>query len=448
MKRRIATAAIGAFALAAATFSAVTPASAMAGPYPSPGQPSSPCAVQQGGTSSTSTITSACVGVVNHTHGFEAPGDVSPAAGVSMWPGFAAAGNGTDRYLRSGYVLGANANELVVGIVGGGVPRNGGWTAHMCWKSWGAAQKNGCRMAISTSVTASSAPTFAGRFQQAVHTQNTGVAQCEGGVAPASNTHTNSKYVGCEPLVGGNYNTSSRWPRYDYSLFTKTLRINVTNYVNQRLELTHAAWSNAIRDARGDSRSTASISHIGVNANVVSVTTTEPHGIAVGNRVTISGMADTTLNGGYRVASVPTLRTFTFAKTHAAVPVQADSGRVDIALGNGEENNAQDIAPYAAGFLPVVHWGTILPVSAANTVTLSYKFLPGPDCLANDNVGPDCSATDQVITLRATVDAAGVVSGDANTCTVAGASGNPVRCSVSDFGHSGHDAHYGITIRR
>lgn len=51
------------------------------------------------------------------------------------------------------------------------------------------------------------------------------------------------------------------------------------------------------------------------SANVVTVTTTEAHGIAAGQTITVLGVADTSFIGGFTVASVPSTTTFTYAQT-------------------------------------------------------------------------------------------------------------------------------------
>ena len=51
--------------------------------------------------------------------------------------------------------------------------------------------------------------------------------------------------------------------------------------------------------------------------NVVTITTTTPHQIFVGQSATISGMANTTFNGVFTVVSVPTPTTFTYNQTAA-----------------------------------------------------------------------------------------------------------------------------------
>ena len=50
-------------------------------------------------------------------------------------------------------------------------------------------------------------------------------------------------------------------------------------------------------------------------ANVVTITTTSPHGLTVGQIVTISGVTDTSFNGTFAVLAVPSTTTFTYAQS-------------------------------------------------------------------------------------------------------------------------------------
>jgi DNA-binding beta-propeller fold protein YncE len=53
------------------------------------------------------------------------------------------------------------------------------------------------------------------------------------------------------------------------------------------------------------------------NTNVVTITTAAAHGFATGQSVTIAGVSDTTFNGTFAIASVPSITTFTYAQTAA-----------------------------------------------------------------------------------------------------------------------------------
>jgi DNA-binding beta-propeller fold protein YncE len=51
------------------------------------------------------------------------------------------------------------------------------------------------------------------------------------------------------------------------------------------------------------------------SSNVVTITTTAAHGFSVGQTVVIAGVSDTTFNGTFTIASVPSASTFTYAQT-------------------------------------------------------------------------------------------------------------------------------------
>jgi hypothetical protein len=59
---------------------------------------------------------------------------------------------------------------------------------------------------------------------------------------------------------------------------------------------------------------TVSISNKALTSNVATLTTTAVHGLSTGMQITITGV-DATFNGEYRITSVPTTTTFTYAKT-------------------------------------------------------------------------------------------------------------------------------------
>ena len=60
---------------------------------------------------------------------------------------------------------------------------------------------------------------------------------------------------------------------------------------------------------------TVSITNKALTSNVATLTTSAAHGLTVGMTITISGV-DATFNGEYRITTVPTTTTFTYAKTY------------------------------------------------------------------------------------------------------------------------------------
>lgn len=74
---------------------------------------------------------------------------------------------------------------------------------------------------------------------------------------------------------------------------------------------------------------TITISNVALTSNVATITTKGPHGLRVGDSVTVTAVTGTTINGtGLTVVSVPTATTFTYAKTTSDVVSAADTGKV------------------------------------------------------------------------------------------------------------------------
>jgi hypothetical protein len=69
---------------------------------------------------------------------------------------------------------------------------------------------------------------------------------------------------------------------------------------------------------------TVSITNKALTSNVATLTTNVAHGLSTGMQITITGV-DATFNGEYRITSVPTTTTFTYAKTAANVTSTAVS---------------------------------------------------------------------------------------------------------------------------
>ena len=69
---------------------------------------------------------------------------------------------------------------------------------------------------------------------------------------------------------------------------------------------------------------TASVTNKALTTNVATLTTAAAHGLCVGMQITVSGV-DATFNGNYKVATVPSATTFTYAKTASNVASAAVS---------------------------------------------------------------------------------------------------------------------------
>ena len=94
---------------------------------------------------------------------------------------------------------------------------------------------------------------------------------------------------------------------------------------------------------------TVSITNKALTSNVATLTTSAAHGLSTGMQIVITDV-DATFNGEYRITSVPTTTTFTYAKTAADVPSAA-------------------VSPAGTGVAEVIHFidyisGTDYPVHA------------------------------------------------------------------------------------
>jgi hypothetical protein len=94
---------------------------------------------------------------------------------------------------------------------------------------------------------------------------------------------------------------------------------------------------------------TVSITNKALTSNVATLTTSAVHGLCIGMQIVITGV-DATFNGEYRITSVPTTTTFTYAKTATDVPSAA-------------------VSPAGTGVAEVIHFidyisGTDYPVQA------------------------------------------------------------------------------------
>jgi hypothetical protein len=69
---------------------------------------------------------------------------------------------------------------------------------------------------------------------------------------------------------------------------------------------------------------TVSITNKALTSNVATLTTSAAHGLCIGMQIVITGV-DATFNGEYRITSVPTTTTFTYAKTATDIPSAAVS---------------------------------------------------------------------------------------------------------------------------
>ena len=88
---------------------------------------------------------------------------------------------------------------------------------------------------------------------------------------------------------------------------------------------------------------TVSITNKALTTNVATLTTSAAHGLAVGMTIVITGV-DATFNGSYRITTVPTTTTFTYAKTATNVASTAVSP-----VGTGVTNSVVHFVDYISG---------------------------------------------------------------------------------------------------
>jgi hypothetical protein len=137
---------------------------------------------------------------------------------------------------------------------------------------------------------------------------------------------------------------------------------------------------------------TVSITNKALTSNVATLTTSAVHALTVGMQITISGV-DATFNGEYRITSIPTTTTFTYAKTATNVASTA-------------------VSPVGTGVAEVIHFidyisGTDTPVYAicddgtfaywiTNTATKKTVY---KKALTGDSTTSDTKMFDEIGTI-------------------------------------------------
>jgi len=107
---------------------------------------------------------------------------------------------------------------------------------------------------------------------------------------------------------------------------------------------------------------TKTVSNKALTSNVATITTSATHGFAVGDYVVISGV-DSTFNGTYLVASVPTTTTFTYAKTASNVTSASATGS---AVVSSRRRFAGMVRDASDGVIKVFEDATTKPSSTVN----------------------------------------------------------------------------------
>jgi hypothetical protein len=134
---------------------------------------------------------------------------------------------------------------------------------------------------------------------------------------------------------------------------------------------------------------TVSISNKALTSNVATLTTPTAHGLTVGMTITITGV-DATFNGEYRITTVPTATTFTYAKTASNVTSTAVSP-----VGTGVTNPVIHYIDYISGTDRKVHaicddgvnayWITNKTSGGNQRLTMFKKPLSGDSITGSSN---------------------------------------------------------------
>ena len=134
---------------------------------------------------------------------------------------------------------------------------------------------------------------------------------------------------------------------------------------------------------------TVSITNKALTSNVATLTTSVAHGLTVGMTITITGV-DATFNGEYRITTVPTTTTFTYAKTASNVTSTPVSP-----AGTGVTNPVIHFIDYISGTDRKVHsicddgvnayWITNKTVGGNERLTMFKKPLSGDSTTGSSN---------------------------------------------------------------
>jgi hypothetical protein len=134
---------------------------------------------------------------------------------------------------------------------------------------------------------------------------------------------------------------------------------------------------------------TVSISNKALTSNVATLTTSAAHGLTVGMTITITGV-DATFNGDYRITTVPTTTTFTYAKVASNVSSTAVSP-----VGTGITNPVIHYIDYISGTDKKVfaicddgvnaYWITNKTVGGNQRLTMFKKPLSGDSTTGSSN---------------------------------------------------------------
>lgn len=102
--------------------------------------------------------------------------------------------------------------------------------------------------------------------------------------------------------------------------------LNVANAISGPKVVT-VGGNNTTFEILVDSNS-LTITNVALTSNVVTITTSAAHGLAVGDRVKVTATTNTGVNGTFPVKAAPTTTTFTYDLTASNITAGADTGTV------------------------------------------------------------------------------------------------------------------------
>ncbi len=124
-------------------------------------------------------------------------------------------------------------------------------------------------------------------------------------------------------------------------------------------------------------------------SNVVTITTTAPHGFSVGQSVIIAGVSDTSFNGTFTIASVPSSSTFTYAQTGTDTSTPSGGGTAT-SVSNAVTIKAVSVADISksaevgASIISAVNptLTSASPTVLAQGAVFQYVYLTGKDLIS------------------------------------------------------------------
>ena len=137
---------------------------------------------------------------------------------------------------------------------------------------------------------------------------------------------------------------------------------------------------------------TVSITNKALTSNVATLTTSAAHGMCTGMEITITGV-DSTFNGTYRITSVPTTTTFTYAKTAsnvASTPVSPAGSGVTNVIHFIDYNTGTEYPVYALCDDGVyAYWITKIDDSGVIKTAMYKKLLSADEATADTQMWKD-----------------------------------------------------------